>query len=79
MARFEMTISTGEKILVDHSAGGMQSILSELNGQGFLLFSEVKGGSSSPAREVIVASSQIALIRPLGEGNSQGSNFRPKR
>lgn len=79
MARFEMTLSDGEKILVDHPAVGMQEMLSELDAHGFLLFSEIKGGSSTPAREVIVASSQITLVRPLGDQSFQGSNFRPKR
>jgi len=79
MARFEMTLSNGEKILVDHAANDMGEILSAVGGSGFLLFSEVKGGSSSPAREVIVASSQITLIRLLGASSTQGSTFRPKR
>jgi hypothetical protein len=79
MPRFEMTISNGEKILVDHATAGMQEILSDLEGKGFLLFKEVKGGSSTPAREVIVASSQITLVRPLGDGVTQGSSFQAKR
>ena len=74
-----MTVSNGEKILVDHAASGMQEILSEIGREDFLLFSEVQGGSSSPARKVIVASAQITLIRPLGDRGMQGSNFRPKR
>ena len=79
MSRFEMTISNGEKILVSHSATGMQEMLSEVDGNGFLLFDEVKGGSSTPAREVIVASSQITLIRLIGDNSTQGTTFRPKR
>jgi hypothetical protein len=79
MARFEMTISNGEKILVDRASSGMQEILSEICREDFLLFSEVKGGSSTPAREVIVASAQITLIRPLGDRSFQNTDFRPKR
>lgn len=79
MARFELTLSTGEKILVDHAATGMTEILSEVENKAFLVLSEVMGGSSTPAREVIVASRQIALIRPLGDRSMQGSDFRPKR
>jgi hypothetical protein len=79
MARFEVTMSNGEKILVDHGATSMQDILTELGARGFLLFNEVKGGSSAPAREVIVAAAQVALVRPLGDRSMQGSDFRPKR
>jgi hypothetical protein len=79
MARFEMTLSGGERILVDHSAPAMQDILKEFAGSDFVLLSEVKGGSSTPAREIIVATRQITLIRPLGEQSLQGSDFRPKR
>lgn len=74
-----MTISNGEKILVDHAASGMQEIPAQIGRDDFPLFSEVQGGSSLPAREVIVASAQITLVRPLGERSMQGSNFRPKR
>ena len=79
MARFEMTISNGEKILVDHAATDMRELLSELDGKSFVLLQEVKGGSSTPAREVIVASNQITLVRLLGDLSTQGSDFRPKR
>ena len=79
MARFEMTLSNGEKILVDHTAKDVVAFLSELNCNTFLLLNEVKGGSSTPAREVIVASTQVTLVRPLGAQSLQGSTFRPKR
>ena len=79
MARFEVTLTTAEKILVDHPAGDMEEILSALLSKPFLMFSEVKGGSSTPAREVIVSSAQVTLIRPLGERSLQGSHFQPKR
>jgi hypothetical protein len=78
MARFEMTISNGEKILVEHPAVTMQDIVTELADNDFMLFNEIKGGSSTPARELIVATSQITLIRSLGE-HGQTSDFRPKR
>lgn len=79
MARFEMTTSAGEKILVDHAATGMKDILSELKCNAFLLYSEVTGGAASTAREVIVATAQIALVRPLDGLSTQSTTFRPKR
>lgn len=79
MARFEMTLSNGEKILVDHAAEDMDSFLAALDSSAFLMLSEVKGGSSTPARGVIVASKQITLVRPLGAQSLQGTDFRPKR
>jgi hypothetical protein len=79
MARFEVTLSDGEKILVDHPAQSMSEILAAVEGKAFLLFSEVKGGSSTPARHVIISSSQVTLIRPLDERSTQGTQFVPKR
>ena len=67
MARFEMTTSNGEKILVDHVSASMQEIVAELGDHDFVLFNEIKGGSSTPARELIVATSQITLIRSVGD------------
>jgi len=78
MARFELTTSSGEKILVDHAAAGMQEFLSELNSSPFVLYNEVKGGSSGAA-QVIVASGQITLVRPLDDFSTQSTTFRPKR
>lgn len=77
MARFEMTISGGEKILVDHPATDMQDMVNDLATNTFILLMEVKGGV--PAKELIVATSKITLIRPLGERSMQGSDFKPKR
>lgn len=79
MARFEVSLTGGERILVDHAAPAMQQILDEVAGNDFILFSEVKGGSSTPARDVIVATRQITLIRPLGDRSTQGTDFKPKR
>ena len=79
MARFEVTLSGGERILVDHAAPAMQQILDEVTGNDFILFSEVKGGSATSARDVIVATRQITLIRPLDERSTQSTEFRPKR
>jgi hypothetical protein len=42
------------------------------------LFNEIKTGSSTPARELIVATNQITLVRSIGEG-MLGSAFRGKR
>lgn len=79
MARFEVTLAGGEKILVDHSAATMQEMLQELTGSDFMLFNEVKGGSVAPVREVIIATRQLTLVRPLGDNEFQGSDFRRKR
>jgi hypothetical protein len=79
MARFEVSLTGGERILVDHAAPAMQQILDEVTSSAFILFSEVKGGSSTPARDVIVATRQITLIRPLGDRSTQGTDFKPKR
>lgn len=79
MARFEMTLSGGETILVDHAALAMQEMMGDLAANDFVLFTEVKGGSATPAKEIIVATRQITLIRPLEQHSMQGSNFKPKR
>ncbi len=79
MARFEVILSNGEKIVVDHSTSGMAEFAAEIGGKNFLTLTEITGASASAAREVIVASNQITLVRPLGDQSTQGSNFRPKR
>ncbi len=79
MARFEITTIMGEKILVDHPAAGVQEILAELNSNAFLRYTEVRTGTSAPAKELIVASGHIVLVRPLDEFTTQSSTFRPKR
>ena len=79
MARFEVILSNGEKIVIDHPTPGMAELASEIGGKDFLTLTEITGASAGAAREIIVASSQITLIRPLGELSTQGSNFRPKR
>ena len=79
MARFELTISGGEKILVDHACAGMEELRKHLDGNEFILFSEVKVGSPTPIREVIISTRQITLLRPVTDGTTQGSSFRPKR
>lgn len=79
MARFEMTTAIGEKILVDHAATGIDDILSELRANTFLAYTEVKAGGVGPARQVIVASSQIVTVRPLDELTTQSTTFRAKR
>ncbi len=68
----------GEKVLVDHPAESMDELLSALDGKAFVPFGEVKVGSTTAVRDVLVASEHVALIRPLGD-DSQGSQFRPKR
>ena len=44
-----------------------------------MLFNEIKGGSSTPARELIVATSQITLIRSIGDRNPRAATSAPKR
>jgi hypothetical protein len=79
MARFEMTLNGGEKILVDHAVPAMQELLQDVAANDFMLFSEIRGVSSAPDREIIVATRQITLIRPLDQQSRQGTAFRPKR
>jgi hypothetical protein len=74
-----MTMVTGEKILVDHPATETATILSELGSNSFLLFTEVRSGTSTPARDVIVGTRQIVLVRAMDELSTQSSTFRPKR
>lgn len=78
MARFEMTITNGEKILVEHPAATVQDLAVEISSTALLIVREIKSGASAPPREIILASSQIALVRPIGEG-MMGSEFRGKR
>ena len=79
MARYEVTITTSEKIVVDHPAPNMTEFLAEVDGKALLLFTEITGAAAGATREVILSSTQITMIRPLGELSTQGSNFRPKR
>jgi hypothetical protein len=79
MARFELTITSGEKIVVDHSASGMAELVAEVDGKALLLLTEITGASSGATREIIIASGQVTMIRPLSDQSTQGSNFRPKR
>lgn len=79
MARFEVTLSGGEKIVVDHPATGMAELIADVDGKAFLLLKEITGASAAAARDIIVASRQITMVRPLGDLSTQGSSFRPKR
>ena len=79
MARFEFTISNGETILVDHAATGMAELVSTLESHTFLLATEIKVGSTAPPREVILASSQVTMVRAADSDSRQSSTFRPKR
>jgi hypothetical protein len=79
MARFEVTLVTGEKIVVEHPTPSMSDFLAEVDGKALLLFKEITGAATGASREVILASRQITMIRPLSELSTQGSNFRPKR
>jgi hypothetical protein len=79
MARFEFTISNGETVLVDHPAAGMAELVSALDTHPFLLATEIRVGSTAPPREVIIASTQVTLVRAADSDSRQSSTFRPKR
>jgi hypothetical protein len=78
VARFEITISNGESILVDLPVADITALAAALVGSTFLVGTEVKPGSMQ-MREVIVASGQVTLARPADAESRQGSTFRPKR
>ena len=79
MARYEVTLASGEKIVIDHGAADVTELLPAVESKQFLLLKEITGASVAAARDIIVASGQITMIRPLSDMSSQGSNFRPKR
>ena len=79
MSRFEVTLASGEKIVVDHASPAMSNFLAEVDGRVFVLFKEITGAAAGASREIILATRQITMIRPLSEQSTQGSNFRPKR
>jgi hypothetical protein len=72
-----MTLTGGEKVLVEHPAQGIDEILAALEGSDFLRLSEIRVGSAG-ARDIIVSSEHVAIVRPL-DSEGQGSQFRPKR
>jgi hypothetical protein len=79
LSRFEVTMSDGEKLIVEHGSETLEALVEALANRNFLACGEIKASGSAAHREIIIAASQISLIRPLLEGSSQGSNFRPKR
>ncbi len=79
MARFEVILSSSEKIVVEHPSAGMAELAAELSDKKYLVVTEITGASAGAIREIIVASNQITMIRPLSDLSTQGSNFRPKR
>lgn len=79
MARFELTMAGGEKFIIDHPAAAMREMQAYLAAGPFAVFTEIRVGSTVPLQDLIVATGQISLLRPLGEGATQGSSFRPKR
>jgi hypothetical protein len=72
-------MSDGEKLIVEHGAETLDALVDELSRRNFLPCGEIKPSGSAAHRDVIIAAAQISVIRPLLEGSSQGSNFRPKR
>lgn len=80
MPRYEMTISGGERIIVDHPGEGMQAFMSDLQTSDFLLLKEIRGVSATGAQhELIVASRQVTLVRSVDSDSRQSTTFRPKR
>ena len=79
MARFELTLSNGEKMVAEHRSTGIDKFLTEVEANAFLLVTEIRSGSQTPPKEVMVATRPITLIRTSEEGSMQGSNFRAKR
>jgi hypothetical protein len=79
MARFEITISNGETVLVDHQAADVRALLADLASNDFVVASEIRVGSTTVARELIVASRQVTLVRSADSDSRQSSTFRPKR
>ena len=77
MARYELTLSNGEKVLVEHPADSIEKIMSAIEGKAFVQFAEVVVGTPA-GRDALIATEHLALIRLLGF-ESQGSQFRPKR
>jgi hypothetical protein len=77
LARYELTLTNGEKVLVDHPAESTDEILAAFEGKAFVPFVEVKVGSAT-IRDFLVASAHVTLVRPLSD-YSQGSQFRSKR
>jgi hypothetical protein len=79
MARFELTLSGGEKLLVDHPAGGAAELLAAIAGKEFVLFTEIRDATSAPSYEVIVANHQIVVVRSVESASRQNTTFRAKR
>jgi hypothetical protein len=79
MARFEMTLVDGEKILVDHGSSDVEAMARALADQRFLVFSEIRGGGTAAVQKLIVATEQVTVMRPMDAAGTQGSGFRPKR
>jgi hypothetical protein len=79
VARYELTLSGGEKFLVDHPAAAMVDLLANLEGKEFLLFTEIRDATSAPSYEVIVATRQIVVVRSVESASRQNTTFRPKR
>ena len=69
----------GEKLLVDHAIHAMDEMRGHLDETGFVLFKEIRAGTTVPPRDVVISTKHIALLRPLPDGSTMGSNFRPKR
>ena len=79
MARYELTLSNGEKMVAEHPSPSIDRLLIEVEANAFILVAEIKSGSTSLPKEVLVATRQITLIRTLDEGSMQGSGFKAKR
>lgn len=79
MARFEVTLSNGEKLVAEHGCEAIADLMAEVETKAYLLMVEIKPGVQTPPKEIMVATRQLTLIRSLDAGSMQGSNFRAKR
>lgn len=78
MSRFEVTLLTGEKLVVEMpGASTSAEVCTLLASNDFAILNELRTGSVT--REVIIASSGILLVRPIADGSTQGSSFISKR
>lgn len=74
-----MTMTGGETLIIDHGAETLEALIDDLSRRSFLACGEIRASGSQPRRDIIIAAAQVTLVRPLVEGASQGSSFRPKR
>ncbi|MBK1623057.1 MULTISPECIES: hypothetical protein [Afifella] len=79
MARFEVTMSSGDKLLIEHDIASVEEMRLVLEKTDFLATKEVRLGAPGTLPDVVLSTRHMMLLRPLAEGATQGSSFRPKR